>query len=143
MAHAHGMCMSHGKRLQRHGDPLAGRRFQVTGSITDHFWSFVDVGGPDECWPWNGAPSGNGYAFFYHGMEMVYAHRFSWELANGPIPDGLVVDHRCHNEDQACPGGKCPHRLCQNPRHLEPVTQRENQRRNRERSNTPTTKAGK
>jgi hypothetical protein len=41
----------------------------------------------------------------------------AWEIANGPIPDGMTVDHLCRN------------RLCQNPGHLEIVTRAENTRR--------------
>lgn len=40
----------------------------------------------------------------------VYSHRRAWEAANGPVPDGLVLDHLCRN------------RWCCNPTHLEPVT---------------------
>lgn len=47
------------------------------------------------------------------------AHRFAWELQNGPVPDGLQVDHVCRV------------RSCQNPRHLDVVTGEENQRRRR------------
>lgn len=137
LAHAHGLCASHHKRNERHGDPLAGRRGNATGTPEERFWSFVDVGGPDECWHWNGGPSGNGYAFF---PRRVYAHRFSWELANGPIPKGFVVDHRCHNADKSCPGGKCRHRLCVNPAHLEAVTPRVNLARSAQRTNSPVLK---
>ncbi len=42
------------------------------------------------------------------------AHRVAYELAIGPVPDGLVVDHLCFN------------RACVRPGHLEPVTQQEN-----------------
>lgn len=140
LAHAHGLCISHHKRNVRHGDPLAGRRNNASGTFEEKFWSFVDVAAPDECWPWNGAPSGNGYAFFHVDKRRPYAHRVSWELANGPIPKGLVVDHRCHNADKSCPGGKCRHRLCVNPAHLEAVTPRINLARSVQRTNTPVLK---
>lgn len=52
--------------------------------------------------------------------QRVYAHRFSYELHVGPIPEGLVIDHLCRN------------RLCVNPDHLEPVTSQENVRRGHE-----------
>lgn len=42
------------------------------------------------------------------------AHRAMFELVNGPVPDGLDLDHLCRNT------------LCVNPDHLEPVTRREN-----------------
>lgn len=52
------------------------------------------------------------------------AHRLSYELYVGPIPEGLQIDHTCHNADESCKGGSsCLHRRCVNPAHLEAVTQ--------------------
>lgn len=60
---------------------------------------------------------------------MLKAHRVVYELLVGPIPDGLELDHTCHN-GTGCPGGHtCPHRACVNPAHLEPVPGVVNQRR--------------
>lgn len=46
--------------------------------------------------------------------RMVLAHRLMWELCRGPIPDGLTVDHECHN------------RRCINPDHLRLLTHSQN-----------------
>jgi hypothetical protein len=82
------------------------------------------------CWVWTGAKMGSGYGVFYLNSQNVGAHRATWELHVGPIPDGLEPDHLCHPSDGSClKGKKCPHRLCVNPAHLEPVTRRENVRR--------------
>lgn len=71
---------------------------------------------PDECW-FHPNPNANGYG----------AHRQYWELHVGPIPDGMDLDHECHNKDLTCAGGpSCIHRACYNPKHLIPKTRRDN-----------------
>jgi len=96
------------------------------------FWAKVDKNGPGGCWLWTGTTT-RGYGLFRIGSRTdgtsrkVGAHRFAYELLVGPIPDGLQLDHLCHNRDASCPGGwGCPHRRCVNPAHLEPVTSRVN-----------------
>lgn len=83
------------------------------------FWSKVDRSGhgPGTCWIWRAAHSHNGYGRFQAGRRgegVKAAHRVAFELARGPIPEGLVLDHLCRNPK------------CVNPDHLEPVTQRIN-----------------
>lgn len=66
-------------------------------TLAERFWSKVDVD-PDGCWLWNASLSDKGYGKIGlggRGRGHVPAHRVSWELANGPIPDGLWVLHRC------------------------------------------------
>lgn len=81
--------------------------------VGDRFWSKVDRRGPDECWPWLASTSW-GYGEFSLGGKLRKAHRVAYEDQVGPIPAGLTIDHLCRNES------------CVNPRHLEPVTMREN-----------------
>jgi hypothetical protein len=83
----------------------------------DRFWRKVDIA-PNGCWLWSGFVDKGGYARLRddagkHG-EVLYAHRFAYELLVGPIPDGRQIDHLCRV------------RRCVNPQHLEAVTQREN-----------------
>jgi hypothetical protein len=86
------------------------------------------TGGPDACWPWRGSLA-DGYGRI--GKTGTQAHRLAYELMRQPIPDGLVIDHTCHN-DTNCPGGEaCEHRRCVNPDHLQPVTQGVNLLRSR------------
>lgn len=85
-------------------------------TAAERFWPNVDKSG--DCWLWTGYIKPNGYASFYPGggrhVPKVYAHRWSYEAANEPIPEGLEIDHLCHV------------RHCVNPAHLELVTHREN-----------------
>jgi hypothetical protein len=61
------------------------------------------------------ASTGGGYGCFKLKNKTVGAHRFAYERAHGPIPDGLCVMHLCHNS------------LCVNPAHLALGTNRQNQ----------------
>lgn len=85
------------------------------------YWAKVDVREPGECWPWTAPLREDGYGQIglgAGGSRSGVAHRVGYELAYGPIPEGLVVDHDCHNLDPDCPGGPCSHRACQNPAHF-------------------------
>lgn len=100
-------------------------------SVIERFVAKVDRRGPDECWLWQAAVSSTGYGQFHPSKtEQCTAHSFAFRLEHGEIPDGMVVDHECHNRDRACPGGReCKHRLCVNPAHLVPRSNDENLRR--------------
>lgn len=83
--------------------------------MTDElFWSRVDMSaGPDECWPWTGAPERTGYAYVNRTIDgklrRFAVHRYAWAQLNGMIvPDTgkLIVRHRC-DTPLCCNSPKC------------------------------------
>lgn len=88
----------------------------MNAQILSRFWSKVVVG-KDCCWEWGGAYRANGgYGAFTIGRKTFSASRFSYEMANGPIPNGLWILHKCDN------------RKCVRPEHLEAGNQSKNLR---------------
>lgn len=87
--------------LARYGPPEARMRARA-------------VEGPGGCLEWNGHIATNGYGRIHWNGRQQQAHRVAYELARGPIPEGLVLDHLCRN------------RRCINPGHLEAVTEQVN-----------------
>lgn len=59
------------------------------------FQAFVDKSG--ECWEWQGYKNNRGYGTFLLKRKLVLAHRISWMIEHGSIPDGLEVCHGCDN----------------------------------------------
>lgn len=122
-----GWCTKHYRRWLKYGDPLGCAWIE---DEVARFWSNVDRGGDDDCWPWTWIISFYGYGVFTtHKRETgvaakeLRAHRWAYEAVVGPIADGLVIDHTCHNRDPDCrDGNACLHRRCVNPAHLEAVT---------------------
>ena len=77
-------------------DPTRTRGF-TDMERDERFWAKVDAtGGPSACWPWLGALT-KGYGYLGRGNRSWYAHRFAWQQVIGPIPNGLLVCHRCDN----------------------------------------------
>ena len=105
-------------------------RLRARGELTvltteERFWLKVDKAGPlpawapflGPCWLWTGVPTWKGYGQLRVNGRKLAAHRLSYTLNVGPIPEGLHIDHLC----------RLRHRV--NPSHLEAVTPEENWRR--------------
>src|SRR5579864_1033523 len=86
-----------------------------SSQFATNFWSRVsNFGKPNMCWVWTASCYRNGYGQVSHNYQKLLAHRVAYELARGPIPENLLVLHRCDN------------RPCCNPAHLWLGTHRDN-----------------
>lgn len=84
-------------------------------NVPERFWPKVLKS--NGCWEWIAGKDSKGYGCFWLDCWMQPAHRVSYLLAHGSIPEGMDIDHLCMN------------RACVNPAHLEAVTHYVNIRR--------------
>lgn len=77
----------------------------------ERFWDKVDM--TYSCWLWRGWTR-NGYGQFRFDGKDIPAHKFAYELFQGKVPEGLILDHLCRNPS------------CVNPAHLDPTTNKDN-----------------
>lgn len=101
----------HYSRWKRHGDPLKTLPRQTPEEVLS---SRVERQG--DCLIWTGYKDKDGYGRLRVGSKILGAHRYAWELENGPIPEGRQIDHTCWEKS------------CVNVDHLRAITHSENQR---------------
>lgn len=129
---SNGLCPRHRRRLNLYGDPhvISDRAKQQVG-LAARFYAKVSTKGPvpvsrpelGPCHLWTGATNNRGYGLIRenvrNGNKLLLAHRVGYELENGPIGEGLELDHLCFTT------------LCVRQSHLEAVTPAVNKQRQR------------
>ena len=85
-----GWCNTHYQRWKKYGDPGAEVAAYYR-TPAERFAALTEVRG--DCLVWTGTTDPNGYARISVSGRRVFAHRYAWEQANGPIPDGVEIDH--------------------------------------------------
>lgn len=108
-----GMCNRHYENLRLRGSAVPQRDRSLGDRLQEIGWTVT----PRGCWEWSGSRNADGYGIFTAtrlGLANARAHRLLYELAVGPIPEGLLLRHSCDNPP------------CVNPDHLIPGTQDDN-----------------
>lgn len=114
--HGLDLCSAHHMRHLR-GQPLrAPLRRQMRGTPAERLKAYVEVDPETGCHIWTGKLCPFGYGRMFVAGRNPMVHRLAWELANGPIPEGMKVLHTCDN------------RRCCNPEHLKLGTAKDNAR---------------
>lgn len=98
--------------------------------LLSRLYADVNTLDTESCWLWKKSTVKDGYGLLrrkINGKPLnIFVHRLSWVSQYGEIPDGMVVDHTCHDPATCSGGTSCQHRRCINPNHLALTTMKEN-----------------
>lgn len=108
---ARGWCFKHYARWRANGTTETVKMRPASVRLMERYRET-----PTGCWEFTGGRSGSGYGVISQAGKSLLAHRVSYELHKGPIPDGMVVMHSCDNPP------------CINPAHLSTGTAGDNNR---------------
>lgn len=110
--HARGLCTGHYQQVRK-GMPLDVLQSRLQGhTVAERLAAYTDTTG--DCWLWTSEINENGYGLININGLPRRVHRVAYELANGPIPPGVEIDHRCFVH------------ACLRPSHLQPPTHKQN-----------------
>lgn len=106
----------HWARVSKHGtpEPDIATRMPKGASLSEKLDAFSTPVTESGCLLWERKLNSAGYGVVCHQGKWLLAHRVSWEIANGPIPEGLYVLHKCDTP------------ACLRPEHLYIGSQKEN-----------------
>lgn len=110
LAKGYGWCNTHYQRWKRNGDP---NKFKPRYTSPEQAFS-EQTEWRGECLVWTGLLTDDGYGRIHYNGDTVGVHRYAWETANGPIPSGMEINHKCWTPN------------CVNAKHLELATRRQN-----------------
>jgi len=102
----------------------------TSNDLAKRFFAKVSFEPMSGCWLWIGALNRCKYGVFGVRNSVYLAHRISWEMANGRIPENIQIDHICHNPS------------CVNPDHLRLATHSENMWNSHKRKNNTSGEKG-
>lgn len=106
-----GWCGQHYYRWKTYGDP---HKFKSIRAKTSEESFALRTEWQGDCLVWTGHKIPLGYGHIVHNGRAMRVHRYSWIRTYGEIPEGMEIDHICHN------------RSCVNPKHLRLATRSQN-----------------